>query len=182
MAAQTTTATTCPRLQCGRHRAQHEAMAQPAGVHAVDPAGAGGGAARAAGAVARWRVLGRVALAGWRGVVFAAREVGSGSSAAVSDLGVDPGIDPAGNVPFAPPTLADAEAVLARAERRAAGISARARMVPPRRGGGTVAAAVAAEEDADDASEVSEVPPIAAVDPEVYAAARREWRFRRGGR
>jgi hypothetical protein len=35
---------------------------------------------------------------------------------------------------------------------------------------------------ADDAtSEMSEVPPIAAIDPEVYAAARREWRRSRGG-
>jgi hypothetical protein len=45
-----------------------------------------------------------------------------------------------------------------------------------------VAAAETATDDADDASEVSDVPPIAAVDPEVYAAARRAWRFTRGRR
>jgi hypothetical protein len=158
------------------------------GARGGDPAAAGGGAARAAGTVARRRVLGRVALAGWQTV--SARR----GSAAASEADPNAGREPGGAsgraaagppTSFTPPTLADAEAVLARAERRAPP-NARARIPLARRLRGTVAAAVAAAEtatdDADDASEVSDVPPIAAVDPEVYAAARRAWRFTRGRR
>jgi hypothetical protein len=136
-------------------------------------------------------VLGRVALAGWQTV--SARR---GSAAAERTAEADPnaGREPGGAsdraaagppTSFTPLTLADAEAVLARAERRAPP-NARARIPLARRPRGTVAEAVAAAEtatdDADDASEVSDVPPIAAVDPEVYAAARRAWYFTRGRR
>ena len=148
----------------------------------------GGGAARAAGTVARRRVLGRVALAGWQTV--SARRGSAAASEADPNAGREPGgasSRAAAEPPtsFTAPTLADAEAVLARAERRAPP-NARARIPLTRRRRETVAAAVAAAEtaadDADDASEVSDVPPIAAVDPEVYAAARGAWLFTRGRR
>jgi|TARA_B110000114_G_scaffold142296_1_gene150490 hypothetical protein len=78
----------------------------------------------------------------------------------------------------------DPSAVLAAAEAQFRGNSV-GRLPPPR--ARTVAAAVAAEfeqdSDGDDlVSELSEVPPIAGVDPEVYARARLEWLRRGEGR
>ena len=148
---------------------------------AVDPAVAGGRAARAAGTAARRRVLGGVALAGWRRLA-SARSLGSPAGVQLEPLSGDR---------FEPSTLADAEALLAQTEAVGARFHARARVpllrrAPSRTVARAVAAAEAAADDdgvsADDAtSEMSEVPPIAAIDPEVYAAARREWRRSRGG-
>jgi hypothetical protein len=159
---------------------------------AVDPAVAGGRAARAAGTAARRRVLGGVALAGWRRLA-SARPLGSPAGVQLEPLSGDrfepSSAEPSSAEGFS--TLADAEALLAQTEAVSARLHARARVPLLRRAPSrTVARAVAAAEgaaddddvSADDAtSEMSEVPPIAAIDPEVYAAARREWRRSRGG-
>jgi hypothetical protein len=160
---------------------------------AVDPAVAGGRAARAAGTAARRRVLGGVALAGWRRLA-SARSLGSRAGVQLEPRTGDRFFPPSSAEPSSAEgfsTLADAEALLAQTEAVSARLHARARVPLLRRAPSrTVARAVAAAEgaaddddvSADDAtSEMSEVPPIAAIDPEVYAAARREWRRSRGG-
>ena len=111
----------------------------------------GWGRARRAGTVARRRVLGRVALAGWQ-TVSARRGSAAAERTADPNAGREPGgaSDRAAAGPptsFTPLTLADAEAVLARAERRAPPRAARAR-IRAAASRGTVAEAVAAAETA----------------------------------
>jgi hypothetical protein len=155
---------------------------------AVDPAVAGGRAARAAGTAARRRVLGGVALAGWRRLA-SARSLGSRAGVQLEPRTGDRFFPPSSAEPSSAEgfsTLADAEALLAQTEAVSARLHARARVpllrrAPSRTVARAVAAAEGAADDDDATSEMSEVPPIAAIDPEVYAAARREWRRSRGG-
>ena len=143
----------------------------PQGGVSGTPSVVGGRAVVHAGTAARRFVLGRAVFAAWR--------LGSLSDA-IDDDGVDAtrpsrprGVNDSVSLQLdAETVLADAETQLRRNVRRASVPLPHARTV----------AAVVAEED--DASEVSEVPPVAGVDPEVYLAARREWlrRSRGGGR
>jgi hypothetical protein len=133
-------------------------------------------------------VLGGVALAGWRRLA-SARSLGSRAGVQLEPRTGDRFFPPSSAEPSSAEgfsTLADAEALLAQTEAVSARLHARARVpllrrAPSRTVARAVAAAEGAADDDDATSEMSEVPPIAAIDPEVYAAARREWRRSRGG-
>ena len=157
--------------------------------------GNGGRAVFFAGAVARRIVLGRVVFAAWRGAASSAGGTSIETSREI-DLTVDATRPRLVTEPNTVGTQTqnllnnsayldlDPSAVLAAAEAQFRGNSV-GRLPPPR--ARTVAAAVAAEfeqdSDGDDlVSELSEVPPIAGVDPEVYARARLEWLRRGEGR